>query len=324
LRSARWSTNVEIVPTPYVAGDIIGSENDYLGMRTGLFCCILTVTFYSCSHKTVSSIQSKQPALSQNDYILVLQEKDDFVNDGIEIGTISAGDNRFSVNCSYNEIMANLDEQARKNGANIIKIVKQKSSNRWRTCERIKAKIYKVPNFRTHEHEIKWTATRRLTWEDFKGKPKVISNTKKATSNKKRVISNTNTTVQTYCDFGFESNRIGVFKTQQFFVKNTFDCDLSWVRQDQIKRDDLLKHEQTRFDLSEVYARRLRQLLTKKNSGRNFAATANAMFKKVYVAYLDRQELYETETKYGLDRVQQNRWTKQVAAELVELSSWAR
>lgn len=279
-------------------------------MKTTIAWVLFAISFYSCSPKFGSAIQSKQPLLPQDEYILVLQREDVFVNDGIEVGTISVGDNGFSVNCTYNEVIGRLKEVARQNGANLIKIIEQKSPDAWNTCERIKAKIYKVPNFRVHEREIEWTATRRLTWEDFKGKPKIISNT--------------NVAAQTYCGFSLESNRVTVFKKVKIFIKNTFDCNLSWVRQDQMSRDDLLEHEQVHFDLSQVYARHLRKNLVEKNlTVNNLTTGTNSVFKDVYNAYLERQEMFETETNYGLDREKQKLWAKKIVEELTELNSWA-
>jgi len=278
-------------------------------MKKILLFALLSAMVESCAPKFSSTINTKQPPLAQTDYVLVLQREDQFTNDGIEIGTISAGDNGFSVNCSYNEVLARLKDLARQNGANLIKITEQIDPNAWSTCVRLTAKIYKVPNFRLHEKQIEWSANRRLTWDDFKGMPKTMSNT--------------NSAAQTYCGFSFETNRVTAFKKVKIFTKNSFDCYLSWVRPDQMTRLDLLEHEQVHFDLSEVYARRLRKNLVEMNLTLNNLTTgADVVFKAVSKEYLERQELYEAETRYGLDKEVQHMWTKEVVNEIEELSSW--
>ena len=139
------------------------------------------------------------------------------------------------------------------------------------------AKIYKVPNFRIHEREIEWSKNRKLSWEDIKGNPKPISNA--------------NAAAQTYCGFSFETNRVTMFKKAKIFTKNTFDCNLSWVRPGQKNREDLLEHEQGHFDLSEVYARRLRKKLEEKQlTVFNLNNEAHSVFRQVSAEYLDRQE----------------------------------
>ncbi len=278
-------------------------------MRVLVILTSLTTLFYSCSPKIGSIINSKQIPLSENDFVLVLQKDDSFNNDGKEIGTIKSGDNGFSINCTYFEVIDKLKQLARQNGANIIKIIEHRSPDLSSTCERITAKIYKVPNFRIHEKEIEWTINRKLTWEDFKGNPKPISNS--------------NSAAQTYCGFGFQTNQVTMFKKAKIFTKNTFDCNLSWVRQDQKNRQDLLEHEQGHFDLCEVYSRQLRKKLEEKRlTVFNLNNDANTIFKEVYALYLDRQELYEQETNYGLNRQRQIEFSARISKELRDLNSY--
>ena len=265
----------------------------------------------SCSPNIGSYILNKQTPLNDNEYILVLQKEDSFNNDGIEIGSIKSGDNGFSSNCSYYEIIDKLKQIARVNGANLIKITEHKSADQWSTCERLKAKIYKVPNFRVHEKEIEWTANRKLTWEDFKGTPKTVTNV--------------NTAALTYCGFGFQTNRVTMFNKTKIFTLNTFTTNLSWVRPDQKYRTDLLEHEQGHFDLCEIYTRQLRKRLEeKKLTAFNLNTDANVIFKEVYAWYLERQEQYEKETEYGLDRKNQIEWTIIISKELNELSIYTK
>lgn len=275
------------------------------------YFAFLTISIYSCSPKIGSTIISKQIPLSDTDFVLVLQQQDDFTNDGIEIGSIKSGDNGLSTNCSYFEVIDKLKQLARQNGANVIKITEQKSPDSWSSCVRLTAKIYRVPNFRKHEKEIEWTTNRILTWEDFKGTPKTISNS--------------NTAAQTYCGFGFQSNYVTILTKTKIFVTTTFTCNLSWVRPDQNNRVDLLEHEQGHFDLCEVYARQLRKKLQeKKLTVFNLNTDANIIFKDVYALYLDRQELYEKETEYGLNRKKQIEWTKTINNELNKLSAFTK
>lgn len=280
-------------------------------MKTLFYLAFFTTLIYSCSPKIGSTITSKQPPLSDRAFVLVLQEQDNFTNDGIEIGTIKSGDNGLSNNCSYFEVLDKLKLLARQSGANVIKITEQKNPDNWSSCVRLKATIYKVPDFRIHEKEIYWTSDRKLNWEDFKGTPKPISNS--------------NTAAQSYCGFGFETNQVSILSKAKIFTKATFTCNLSWVKEDQKSRIDLLEHEQGHFDLCEVYARILRKkLIEKKLTAYNINTDANIIFKNIYAQYLDRQELYETETNYGLDRNKQIEWTKKIETEIKELGSFTQ
>jgi hypothetical protein len=275
-----------------------------------IYYSFVILSIYSCSAKIGSNILSKQPPLPDTTFVLVLQQQDDFDNDdGIEVGSIKSSDNGLSKNCTFNEVIGNLKQLARQNGANLIKIIERKSPDRWSSCERIRAKIFRVSDFRKYEKEIEWTANRKLTWEDFKGVPKSFSNT--------------NVAAQTYCGFGFQTNYVTLLTKTKIFVTTTFNCNLSWVRPDQKGRTDLLEHEQGHFDLCEVYARQLRKKLReKKMTVFNLNTDANIIFKDVYKSYLDRQELYEKETNYGLNRQKQIEWDNIIANELNELSEF--
>ena len=150
-----------------------------------------------------------------------------------------------------------------------------------------------------------------MTWEDFKGSPKTISNS--------------NTAAQTYCGFGFQTNNVTMFNKAKIFTITSFTTNLSWVRPDQMDRLDLLEHEQGHFDLCEVYGRKLRKTLEeKKLTAFNLNTDANIIFKNISASYLERQELYESETQYGTDRKKQIEWTKLIASELNELSSFSK
>jgi len=268
----------------------------------------LVIILISCAPAIRSTITSKQQPLTESDLVLVFQKSESFDGEGIEIGTIKAGDNGLSVNCSYNEVMETLLQMARSNGANIIKITEHKIPDRWSTCHRITAIIYRVPEVRKYEKEIVWSPRRKLTWVDFRGHAKPISNP--------------NAAAVTYCGFSFESNRVTMFKKVKIYTRTVFDTNLSWVRPDQMDRTDLLGHEQTHFDLCEVYARILRKEIEERQLTVFNLNEANILFKEVYALYLDRQELYEQETGYGLNRQKQIEWTLKVGGELDELAPY--
>jgi len=279
-------------------------------MKKIIFFIAIVTTMISCSPRLGSAIAYKQPALAPTDIIVVLKQEDNFPNTGIKVGTLSSSDNGFSTHCSYEDVIGKLVEMARQNGANILKITEHKVPDMWSTCDRLKATIYRVENPRQFEKEIKWSRDRKLTWEDFKGKPKTISNT--------------NVAAQASCNFGFQVSAITIFSKSKIVTTNTFDCDLSWVKPDQMNRPDLLEHEQGHFDLCEIYVRQLRkQLLAANLKAFNLIQDGNAIYKQVYSTYLERQELYERETNYGLDRAGQVKWNKTISDELSTLEAYS-
>ncbi len=281
---------------------IWGNQPRLLIMRLIIFAGILFIVLNSCAPKLKSVISNPQEPLASDEFVLVLGAMDPFSNDGVKIGTIKASDNGFSTNCSYFEVLERLKVLARENGANIMRITDHKTPGFKSTCDRITADIFHVPDFRKHEQEIIWSPDRTLTWKDFKGKPKTVFNN--------------NVGAQSYCGFGFQSNFITVFSKAKIIVTTTFDCNLSWVREDQKHRMELLEHEQFHFNLSEVYARRLRKRISEIKLKSSNIKEAEIIFKQVYAEYLDRQELYDSESNHGLNNEKQNEWQFSIGNEL--------
>lgn len=264
---------------------------------------VLFLPIVSCSPKFGTSIINSQQKLNNTDHVLVLQFGDEQKIDGIKVGKISSTDPGFSMNCSYSEIIEPLKELARQNGANIIKITEHKTSDIWSTCERIKADIYKVKDYKKYEREIEWDKNRKLTWEDFKGTVKIFKNENEA--------------ALTYCGFSFQSNRVTSFKNAKVFVKNTFYCDSSWVKPNQIDEKYLLEHEQRHFDLCEVYTRILRKKLNeKKLTIANMQEETDFIFEEVSKAYIDKQEEYDKKTEHGLNKKQQGIWNSYIMQQI--------
>ena len=162
-------------------------------MKKRILIILLSAYLFSCSSKIGSTILSKQNPLPEDEYVLVIDLADPFINDGIKIGTLKSSDNGFSTNCSYDEIIENLKKLCRQNGANILNIIEHKKPGQWSSCDRVEAIIYKVPDYKIHEKQIEWSENRKLTWSDFKGK-----------ENFKDFYAN----AETSCKLGFKSNSV--------------------------------------------------------------------------------------------------------------------
>lgn len=277
-------------------------------MKQKLQIILLTFILFSCSPKIGTEIISKQNALPENEFILVIDDSNALFNDGKKIGTLKSKDNGFSTNCSYDEIIESFKKICRQNGANIINIVTRKEPDQWSSCERIEAIIYKVPDYKIYEKQIEWSKNRKLTWNDFKGK----------------VVLYQPFDAESHCGFGFKSNVVKLFGKTTMKITNTFDCNSSWVSPKSKNNNKLLEHEQLHFDLSEIYARHLRKkLFEKKLSYFNVVNESNKIFYEVFDLYKERQNLYDTETKHGTEEIAQKKWKETIQNELNELEAYS-
>jgi hypothetical protein len=95
------------------------------------------------------------------------------------------------------------------------------------------------------DHAFPWSATRPLTWADFQGRPPVGGPEGAKTS---YVLYS----LWKCKGQAFEYRAAVAFRPRESWVKEL-------VLRDSVQRRTVLEHEQTHFDIGEVYARRLRQ-----------------------------------------------------------------
>ena len=148
-----------------------------------------------------------------------------------------------------------------------------------------------------------WSAARRLTWNDFHGRPPG---------------SGPEVAKTAYALFYAWKCRREAF---DFRVIATFRPRQSWVKtvalSDSVFSRSALRHEQTHFDLAEVHARRMR---------RYFATLAGACSKtdseltnlagRLIQEEKAEQQRYDAETNHGLRSERQAAWNAEVARQL--------
>jgi predicted secreted Zn-dependent protease len=94
------------------------------------------------------------------------------------------------------------------------------------------------------------------------------------------------------------------------------------------KSGGLLRHEQGHFDITELYARKMRKAIREAAIGCEDERRAEAAGKKIFEG-LDRewekeQKQYDADTRDGLDPAKQKEELERIARGLAELSRYAR
>lgn len=238
--------------------------------------------------------------------MLVLGIDDQAVIRGDDLGPVRFKDKMFASNCSYHEVLAILQADARKKGGNMMRITLLKKPDALSTCYRITAEVYNVADPRIYEREIQWSASRQLTAADFKGSPD-------------NALATSQNSVVTYSGFGLESNRVTLFKTPKFFISCYFDCTKSWIKPEYRNDPDILKHEQTRFNITQLYARKLQQALIDEHMNVFDLNRANGVYQRLFDEYKIYQKLYDNETLQGRNKAKQQEWDEKTAAEIAAL-----
>ena len=154
------------------------------------------------------------------------------------------------------------------------------------------------------ERYIEWRAGTKLTWDDFKGEPDTEISKLAMTKSKLKY------------KWGCDEDELN------FIITARFDRGVSW-KQGKIT-DHILAHEQLHFDLTELYARKMRKFLTELENPCDLSSEEMKEKMKHFLEKWDnRQKQYDRETKHSKDHQQQEAWEQMIVKELKELEEYA-
>ncbi|MCB0792102.1 MAG: DUF922 domain-containing protein [Flavobacteriales bacterium] len=159
---------------------------------------------------------------------------------------------------------------------------------------------------RPRDHLL-WPEHPTLAWSDFKGDPGTLPEGFAAITH-------------TEISASYATDASGV----RTHVECWFVPTLSPVSRTGRTSTMLLQHEQGHFDLTEVYARKLRQAfadakLTRADAAQRVAALADSVTRALDA----RQDMYDQGTHYGRDEAEQAAWSTRIGRELDGLAAWA-
>lgn len=152
--------------------------------------------------------------------------------------------------------------------------------------------------------EIKWRSSRKLEWDDFRGRPDRTSHMD--------ALTESGISFSWSCDSrGFTADIYAMFVPSR-----------SWVRKES---KALLVHEQAHFDITEIHARRMRKHF---GEMRNPCALSqrliNSAAEKIMKASAQMQHRYDRETNHSMNEEAQREWLDYISDELSDLSNWAQ
>ena len=158
------------------------------------------------------------------------------------------------------------------------------------------------------QRALTWKQHPALSWTDFKGRAR--RNTGEPSAE-----TDTGFRVQLEC-------RAGVLDIR---VEAEFYPTSSWVKPTR-KSVELLRHEQGHFDITELYARKMRKAVREAKVGCEDDRQAEAAGKKIFEG-LDREwekeeKRYDAETRDGVDLVKEREALERIGRELEELSGF--
>ena len=151
---------------------------------------------------------------------------------------------------------------------------------------------------------IYWTADQQLSWNDFRGHPQYQY---------KDISAITSSGILHYK--GCKDGKIN-YKVQAYFEKKE-----SWVKAEALT-DHHLEHEQIHFDITELYARKLRQALAQRVFVCGEEQAFETFVETILESWQSDQQAYDLMSHHSVNREQQKEWYYKVARELAELEEF--
>jgi hypothetical protein len=154
-----------------------------------------------------------------------------------------------------------------------------------------------------NEDMIAWSASRRLTWNDYKASPDPASDAAASTTTFLTISYNISSS-----DFSYK-------------IESKFSKFRSWGL---FKTSYILSHEQGHFDIAEIFARKLHMRMMQYHFDRH---TYQKDLKKIYQEILDEkaemQEAYDEDTNHSINRDKQYEWLKRIEKMLKDYEDYA-
>lgn len=150
---------------------------------------------------------------------------------------------------------------------------------------------------------INWRPNYKLKWNDFEANPNAAS------------PFGASSACSISYDFSYKNNSLA-YTVYAFFTR-TF----SWSK---FRNDSaLLVHEQGHFNISELFARKLRKAITEYSvNTASINKDFEIMFNKVWDEKKAYDSLYDTETDHARIFKKQIKWNKKIADELKSLNAF--
>lgn len=152
---------------------------------------------------------------------------------------------------------------------------------------------------------ISWRDNYRLTWHDFKAKPKHSVNAVATTASG--------------ITFGFsvrESDKHVISFTTE--VNAHFYPEQSWYKPERANKH-VLGHEQLHFDITELYARKFRKRISLLKTTNDVTSRLRAIHKIINEELAAYQNKYDTETDFSRNIPVQQQWEAFIKTELKTL-----
>jgi uncharacterized protein DUF922 len=155
---------------------------------------------------------------------------------------------------------------------------------------------------------ILWSPDYKLQWQDFKGNPQ----------------GGTTLKAMTWSTIQLETSKIdasGVALT----ICASFIKSKSWRKKDAEGNSNLLTHEQKHFDITEIYARKMRKKLSETTftNPKQAQQIIQRLYNETFSESAAEQKKYDAETNHSINKEVQEKWNAAIETELQSLNAFS-
>lgn len=273
-----------------------------------LLCLLYVLSAISCASKMKLKGEATQQfaPLKKNEAVAIVEEYKK-IPDSIKyqhIGEFQLKDGGLTVDCSYEHVLDLAKTKARKLGGNAIRIIQHKMPGAFSSCHQIKFEILKMTDVFAFQKMLIWSKEHKIDWKYFKGTPKI-----------ERPSFLCATLNVDYKDY-----KIGGKGRIEVLPVIVFDC--SYI-QPNYQNKYQLEYNQLKFDLLELYARKMREAFNAANidSQMKWQKFAEEIYNEIFNDFETEIYYLETETNFGLEYTETLRWKYRLKEELAETAA---
>jgi hypothetical protein len=104
---------------------------------------LVATTVFACGPSVKINVKTPSQPLPAEAKVKILYLNREAPKNGQELGTIDFGDTGFSTSCNYAKFVEVSTQEAKRIGANTVKIMTHSGANLWTSCDEITAVFYK-------------------------------------------------------------------------------------------------------------------------------------------------------------------------------------
>ena len=154
---------------------------------------------------------------------------------------------------------------------------------------------------------IPWSESRKLTWDDFKARAQPGAD----------YVASTSSGISFSLSYAEENGRSKV----DYSVVSFFNPEKSWYKVDRVSAH-ILNHEQTHFNITELFARKLRKRLATHQFTINAKKEANILYQEIEQQRQEMQHKFDAETDHSRDIEKELYWESYIVKQLAAHDSW--